>query len=56
MTKANKLKGPILLLICSVFWGTTFVAQALGSDYLGAYTYNAFRFLIAGVILIVITF
>ena len=56
MTKTNKLKGPILVLICSLFWGTTFVAQSLGSDYLGAYTYNALRFLIAGVILILITF
>lgn len=55
MSKKSNLTGPILLLICAVFWGTTFVAQALGSDYLGAYTYNAFRFLIAGVILIVIT-
>ncbi len=48
-------KGPILLLITSIFWGTTFVAQALGSDHIGAYTYNALRFLIAGLILIIIT-
>ena len=55
MKNTNKFKGPILLLICAIFWGTAFVAQALGSNYVGAYTYNALRFLVAGTILILIT-
>ena len=49
------MKGPILLLITAVFWGTTFVAQALGSDHVGAHTYNALRFLTAALILGIIT-
>lgn len=47
----EKFKGPILLLITAFFWGTTFVAQALGSDYVGAFTYNGGRFMITGIIL-----
>lgn len=52
----KKLKGPLLLLITAFFWGTTFVAQSLGSDYVGAFTYNACRFIITGLILLVIAF
>ena len=33
-----------MLLAASFFWGTTFVAQVLGMDGLGPYTYAAFRF------------
>ena len=33
-----------MLLAASFFWGTTFVAQILGMEGLGPYTYAAFRF------------
>ena len=33
-----------MLLAASFFWGTTFVAQVLGMEGLGPYTYAAFRF------------
>ena len=46
----KKLKGPLILLITAFFWGTTFVAQSLGSDHVGAFTYNACRFIITGII------
>mgnify|MGYP003307828131 CR=1 FL=1 len=49
--KFEKFKGPLILLVTAFFWGTTFVAQSLGSDYVGAFTYNAGRFLITGIIL-----
>lgn len=51
----KKIKGPLLLFICSLFWGTTFVAQSLGSNHVGAFTFNTFRFLTAGLILVAIT-
>lgn len=51
----KKLKGPLILLITAFFWGTTFVAQSLGSDYVGAFTYNACRFIITGIILLIIS-
>lgn len=47
--------GIILLLICAFIWGTTFVAQSLGSDYVGPFTYNALRFLVAGIVLLIVT-
>ncbi len=49
----NRFKGPIILLITAFFWGTTFVAQSLGSDYIGPFTYNASRFLTTGIILLI---
>lgn len=51
----KKLKGPLCLLICAFFWGTTFVAQSLGSDHVGAFTYNAGRFIITGIILLTLS-
>ena len=38
------LRGSLMLLAASFFWGTTFVAQILGMDGLGPYTYAALRF------------
>lgn len=40
-----------LLFLCALFWGTTFVAQSIGANYVGAYTYLAGRSWIAVVIL-----
>lgn len=51
----KKLKGPFLLLITAFLWGTTFVAQSLGSDHVGAFTYNAGRFITTGIILLIIS-
>ena len=54
--KQYSIKGPILLLITALLWGTTFVAQSLGGDYVDAFTYNTLRYLIAGVILLAISY
>ena len=51
----KKIKGPFLLLITAFLWGTTFVAQSLGSDHVGAFTYNAGRFITTGIILLIIS-
>lgn len=51
----KKIKGPLILLITAFLWGTTFVAQSLGSDHVGAFTYNAGRFIITGIILLIIS-
>ena len=39
-----RLRGTLMLLAASFFWGTTFVAQILGMGGLGPYTYAASRF------------
>ncbi|WP_304224741.1 DMT family transporter [Gracilinema caldarium] len=38
------LKADILLVITSIIWGFAFVAQRLGMDYIGPFTYNGVRF------------
>ena len=39
-----RLRGSLMLLLTAFFWGTTFVAQLVGMDGLGPYTYAMFRF------------
>ncbi len=39
----NSIKGVILLLIGSFIWGTTFVAQSLGTNHLDAFSFNCVR-------------
>lgn len=55
MTFIKKYKGPLLLFIGALIWGSTFVAQSLGSDNVGPFTFNAIRFTISGVILLVVS-
>jgi len=46
------LRGSILLLLATFIWGSTFVAQSKGMDYIGPYTYNAARFTVGFLVLI----
>ena len=41
-----QMRGNILLLITAFIWGTAFVAQQVGMDELGPFTYAASRFLL----------
>ena len=41
----------LMLLLAALFWGTTFVAQRIGADYVGPFTYLACRSWIAVVFL-----
>lgn len=45
-------KGPLLLLICSIIWGSAFVAQSLGMDSLGPFSFNTARFLVGFITLL----
>lgn len=42
----GKLRGNILLLITAIIWGTAFVAQSEGMNYVEPFTYNASRTLL----------
>lgn len=46
------MKSNILLLITAAIWGSAFVAQRVGMDYIGPFTYSGVRFLIGGLALI----
>jgi drug/metabolite transporter (DMT)-like permease len=41
--KSHTLRGTLLLMLAAFIWGTAFVAQSVGSGYLGPYTFLASR-------------
>ena len=46
------LRGSLLLGFASLIWGAAFVAQQNGGDALGPYTFNSFRFIMGGIVLL----
>ena len=46
------LKGNVMLIITALIWGTAFVAQSVGMDYVGPYTFLFARSIIGGTFLI----
>lgn len=52
MNKRQQLIGIIFMLLATFFWGTTFVAQSAGMDYIGPFTYNCCRSFVGCVVLI----
>lgn len=48
----KNFRGSIMLLITSIIWGTAFVAQSDGMNYVEPFTYNASRTLLGGLVLI----
>ena len=47
----SSFKGIILLLMTALIWGVSFVAQSVGSDVIGPFTYNGIRTLMGGMLL-----
>ncbi len=43
----KKLKGNLLLLLTSFIWGSAFVAQSVGMEHIGPFTFNMARNIIA---------
>ena len=39
----KQLKGSLLLLFATIIWGSTFIAQSVGMDYIGPFTFQAVR-------------
>jgi len=48
----NKLRYDFILLLAAVIWGFAFVAQRVGMDYIGPFTYTAVRFTLGTIVLI----
>ena len=46
------LRGNLMLLLAAFIWGTTFVAQMVGMDGLGPFTYAAARYLLGFLFLV----
>ena len=51
-TVSHKYRQSALLLLTAVIWGSAFVAQQTGMDYVGPFTFNAARNLLGGLTLL----
>ncbi|WP_071394577.1 DMT family transporter [Bacillus tuaregi] len=54
--KNNTRRGELLLTITALIWGTSFVAQRVGMEYIGPFTFTATRFIIGTLSLIPVIF
>lgn len=52
MMNTRILKSDSLLLLTATIWGFAFVAQRVGMEYVGPFTFNGIRFALGGVVLI----
>ena len=52
----TKVRNSCLLFLTACIWGSSFVAQSVGMDYIGSYTFNCLRFLIGGLVLLPVIF
>lgn len=50
--KTKQLRSSLMLALTALIWGVAFVAQSVGMDYVGPFTFNAARFIIGGLVLI----
>ena len=47
-----KVRNSLLLLLTASIWGVAFVAQSVGMDYVGPFTFNFIRCILGGIVLI----
>lgn len=52
MKTKQEVNSFILLLITTLIWGSAFVFQDIASDYVGSFTFNCIRFLIAFIVML----
>ena len=50
--KKEQMRNSLLLLLTAAIWGVAFVAQSVGMDYVGPFTFNCVRNIIGGLVLI----
>nr|WP_317282802.1 DMT family transporter [uncultured Sellimonas sp.] len=50
--KTHKIRNSFLLFLTAFIWGTAFVAQSVGMDYVGPFTFICVRSFIGGIVLI----
>ena len=46
--KSTALKSDFILLVVAAIWGLAFVAQRIGMDHVGPFTFNGVRFVLGG--------
>lgn len=50
--KKNALRSSFLLFLAAFIWGVAFVAQSVGMDYMGPFSFNGARFLMGSAVLL----
>ena len=50
--KKGNLRSSALLLLTACIWGVAFVAQSVGMEYVGPFTFNFVRSILGGLVLI----
>jgi hypothetical protein len=51
-SRTERRRADLLLLLVALVWGSAFVAQRLGMEQAGPFTFNATRFAVGGLTLI----
>ena len=52
MTKRNNLIGSLILTLCAMIWGSSFVAQSAGAEFVGPFTFIGLRSLLGSAFLV----
>jgi drug/metabolite transporter (DMT)-like permease len=50
----RRTRANLLLLLASAIWGFAFVAQRIGAEYVGAFTFNAIRFALGALVVLAV--
>ena len=56
MSQSGKMKNSLVLFLTAFIWGVAFVAQSVGGDQVGCFTFNGVRSLIGAAVLIPVIF
>ncbi len=52
MYQKTQLKGIIILFACAFIWGSSFVAQSVGNESVGMFTFNGIRTVLGAIVLL----
>lgn len=55
-SRSYKMRHSFYLILATIFWGTTFVAQSIAMKYMEPFTYNACRFFVGAAVLLPLVF
>ena len=50
--KNNSIRNSLFLFLTAFIWGTSFVAQSAGMEYIGPFTFSVVRYIMGGLVLI----
>ena len=48
----QKFRNNVMLVLTALIWGSAFVAQSVGMDYIGPFTFNSLRCFLGGIVLL----